>query len=47
MAADALAPNVARTSATMILTKSLCRIGRVLSYLRKDLNYLHCINVEK
>ena len=26
---------------------SLCIIGRFLSYLRKDLNYLHRINVEK
>ena len=25
----------------------LCKIGRFLSYLRKDLNYLHRINVEK
>ena len=25
----------------------LCRIGRFLSYLRKDFNYLHRINVEK
>ena len=25
----------------------LCRIGRFLSYLRKDFNYLRCINVEK
>ena len=25
----------------------LCRIGRFLSYLRNDLNYLRCINVEK
>ena len=25
----------------------LCRIGKFLSYLRKDFNYLRCINVEK
>ena len=25
----------------------LCRIGRFLSYLRKDFNYLRCINMEK
>ena len=25
----------------------LCRLGRFLSFLRKDLNYLRCINVEK
>ena len=45
MAADAQAPDVARTSAAMIYRIS--RIGKFLSYLRKDFNHLRRINVEK
>ena len=43
MVADALAPYVTRSSAAMIL----CRIGRSLSYMRKDFNYLCHVNVEQ
>ena len=45
MAADALAPYVARTSAAMILTMIL--ICRSFSYLGKDFKYLCHINVEE
>ena len=44
MAADALAPYVARTSAAMILT--IYRMCKSFSYLRKDFKYLCEINVE-
>ena len=44
MAADVLAPCVARTPAAMILT---VRMDRSLSYVRKDFNHLCHINVEE
>ena len=44
MAADALAPYVARTTAAMIL---LYRICRSFSYLMNDFKYLCDINVEE
>ena len=44
MAADALAPYVARTSAAMILT--IYRMCKSFSYLRKDFKYLCEINEE-
>ena len=45
MAADALAPYVARTSAAKILT--IYKICRSFSYLRKDFKYMCQINVEE
>ena len=44
MVADALAPCVARTSATMILTM---KIVKSWSYMRKDFNYLRHLSVEE
>ena len=44
MVADALAPCVTRTSTPMI---RLGRISKLLSYLRKDFNYLCHVNVEE
>ena len=44
MASDALAPSVARSSTAMILQS---QIGKSLSFLRKDSNYLWHDNVEE
>ena len=45
MVADALAPCITRTSASVILT--ICRIGKFLSYMRKDFNFPCQVNMEE